>query len=528
MTEIAFLTSNNVKLAHARYLCEDWDIIIIQHKLFHYGIGYEEPRLFDRERLLQESVKDAILRWKKNISEAENRLYFLEDTSVVIHALSSPDNEVPGVDIKYWMRENTYEKIDQEIKIKGNNRRVTVFSHIVLVLTKDLKEKVGQDYLIFIGKSEGIFVEFEHKFETNNLYPWLDNISFNKWFVPIGESLPISMLPIEKAVLYDFRKDAFSQMLDFLFKNNKIHIKQSKTIVSRFVFNPIFVISGPTCAGKTTIGKFLLENYDYYHIEASDFMSVEFLEIHGHKSKIDIGEFAQEILKVKPHIVVDSIFKYLENIPNVNSIILTGFRTTSEIEYYMKFSPLRGNFVIIFVQADYEIRYKRWVERNRYFSDTQKIEFDKSNTLQREIGVEKITELENISTIKNVGTFSEYFKLFQNKYLSESEMNSSLDLFDTQNIIPKSLEDAILITLAVDYKLGGEKYYTTTEIARKINDTFKSLIKEKHKDNVSRYFNQKIYPYYEVRIIKDKLKYKLSPTGYSKTIFLLKLDNVKK
>lgn len=527
MIEIAFLTTNNVKLAHARHLCQDWDVNIIQHKLLHYGIGYEEPRLFERKKLLEESVKDAIQRWEKNISKAENRLYFIEDTSVIIHALSTSDNEVPGVDIKYWMRENTFEKVDKELRNKGNNRRVTIYSHIVLVLTKDLKEKFGQDNITFKGKSDGFFVESEYKFDTNKLYPWLDNVSFNKWFVPPDESIPISMFPIEKADVYDFRKDSFTQMLNFLFEQNKIHKKSSKEIDSRFIFNPLFVISGPTCAGKSTIGKFLLENYEYYHIEASDFMTVEFIETHGHKTKIDIGEFAKEILKVKPHIVVDNIFKYLENIPYVNSMVVTGFRTPDEIEYFMKFSPLRGKFVLVFVNTDYEIRYNRWVKRNIYINETNRTKFDKSNTLQREMGVEKITELDKISIIENNRTFDDYYNLFQDSFLEELKMNSILELFDIPNITPKNLEDAILMTLAVDFKVNSQKYYTTTEISHKINQTFISLTEEKHKDNVSRYFNQKIYPYYEVKTILDKIKYKLSPTGYSKTIFLLKQNYLK-
>lgn len=520
MIDIAFLTTNNIKLAHARYLCRNFYLNIIQHKLLHYGKGYEEPRLFEREKLLEESVKDAILRWKKNVSETENRLYFLEDTSVKIHALSTEEEEIPGVDIKYWMYDNTFEKIDLELKNKGNNRKVTVYSHLILVLTKDLKQQFGKDHVIFKSQSEGYFIEKEEIFNTNKIYPWLDNKSFNKWFVPEGESVPISMLSIEKADVYDFRKGAFDEMLFFLSTNNKIHVKRNEGRDCRFTFNPLFIVSGPTCAGKTTIGKYLLEKYNYFHIEASDFMSLEFLETHGNKTDIDIGEFAKEVLIVKPHIVVDRIFKYLEDIPNVSSLVITGLRTPSEIEYFKAYSPLKGNIIAIYIDSDYETRFNRWLNRNRDLNYSSKLEFDNSNRLQKELGLEIISQLDNISHIENIGSFDEYYSLFYNSFLNDILEGISQNL-DISKVVPRNLEDAILLTLANDFKSNDQISYTTTELSHKINQTFNNLLKEKHKDNVSRYFNQRFYPFYKIKRIDDKNKYRLSPTGYSKAIWLI-------
>ncbi len=520
MTDITFLTTNHIKLSHAKYLSYGWDVNIMQHKLLHYGVGYEEPRLFEREKLLEESVKDAIIRWKKNISDSENRFYFLEDTSVVIHSLSDEGKEVPGVDIKYWMQENTFNQVDSILKAKGNNRKVTVYSHVVLVLTKDLKKKYGEDYMIFKSKSDGFLIESEIVFESNILYPWLDNVTFNKWFVPYGEEVPISLLPIEKADKYDFRKGAFNKMFEFLFENRKIQKKRAKEIQTRFLSNPIFIISGPTCAGKTTIGKLLLEKYGYYHIEASDFMFMEFIETHGHKPKFEIGDFAKEILKKRPYIVVDNIFKYIENLSNINSIAITGFRTPLEIEYFLNNSQYRGEFIVIYINADYEIRYERWLTRNREMSNITRERFVKTNNQQQEMGILQIQEIDNISFIDNNKTLFDYYESFKTKFLnsvvSDMEFNETI----IENLVPKNLEDAILISLAVDYRDNNLMYLTTTEISKKINEIFINLPKEKHKDNVSRYFNQKIYPYYEAKNVDEKIKYKLSPTGYSYAISL--------
>ena len=60
-----------------------------------------------------------------------------------------------------------------------------------------------------------------------------------------------------------------------------------------------------------------------------------------------------------------------------------------------------------------------------------------------------------------------------------------------------------------------------TEYLKKTEE-LENKLKEKHKDNVSRYFNQRFYPYYEIIENNKRLKYKLSPTGYSKAYSIIK------
>ena len=62
-----------------------------------------------------------------------------------------------------------------------------------------------------------------------------------------------------------------------------------------------------------------------------------------------------------------------------------------------------------------------------------------------------------------------------------------------------SLERAILVTLALEFRKDQSRWYTTTEIAHLVNNYFK-LIK-RNKNNVSRYFNQAFYVYYEVQCV---------------------------
>jgi inosine/xanthosine triphosphate pyrophosphatase family protein/adenylate kinase family enzyme len=526
MTDITFITSNPTKLAHARHLCQGYDVNILQYKKLFYGVGYEEPRLFDREKLLEKSINDAITRWKKNVSNYGNRLFFIEDTSVRIDALSDENNEIPGVDVKYWMQSHNFTQLDIELKKKGNNRKVSVSSHIILFLTNELKKKLEteEDYIIFKSTSHGTVVQEEQEIDTKILYPWLDNKTFNKWFVPNGFEVPISMLDISEADKSDFRKGAFTQMLDFLKEHDEIKHTQRNLIVHRLHFNPLYAVCGPTCAGKSTIGKLLLEKYDYYHIEASDFMTLRYFETHGTKFFIDKNDFAAELLKVNPLFVVESTINYIISKKIFDNFIITGFRTSNEVDNFFKMVPSQ-NMKLIYITADSSIRYKRWVNRQRDAVDYTQERFDKINRLQEEMGLLEIEEMGNVIKYENnLEGLPILYKDLQEKIIDTTPVTKEIDLNSILSISKISLEKAILFILAIEYRQNESLYYTTTEISHLINKTFKGL--NKNKNNISRYFNQAYYPYYEIKKENGKNKYKLSPTGYSEAIFIMR-NNIK-
>jgi inosine/xanthosine triphosphate pyrophosphatase family protein/adenylate kinase family enzyme len=522
MTDITFITSNTTKLAHARHLCKDYDVNILQYKKLFYGKGYEEPRIFDREKLLEDSIIDAIKRWKKNVSNYGERLFFIEDTSVRIEALSDYENEVPGVDIKYWMQEYNFDKLDIELKKRGNNRKVKVISHIVLFLTDDLKSslKSDKDYLIFSSFSIGTITEIDHVFDNQILYPWLDNKTFNKWFVPYGYDLPISMLNIIEADKIDFRKGAFENMLSFLKANNAILYSQKKSISPRLPFNPTYIVCGPTCAGKSSIGKLLLEKHGYYHVEASDFMSLSYFETHGTKFVIDKNIYAAELLKVNPLIVVERTLNYIQSKKFIDNFIVTGFRTSSEVAHFNKtFQVIYSK--LIYVDSDLNIRYNRWTKRRRDNVEYSLEKFIKINELQEEMGLLEISKIENAVHYENdKDGLDSFFLDFEDKIIKTQSISTTLEIAEITSVIHNiSLEKAILIVLAIEFNKNESKYFTTTEISRLINMTF--LETSKNKNNVSRYFNQTFYPYYEITKDIRKIKYKLSPTGYSEAVFII-------
>lgn len=522
MTDITFITSNPTKLAHARHLCKGYDVNILQYKKLFYGVGYKEPRLFDRDRLLEESINDAIKRWKKNVSNYGSRLFFIEDTSVRIDALSDENNEIPGVDIKYWMQSHNFHQLDTELKKKGNNRKVSVSSHIVLFLTNGLKKKLNteKDHIVFKSTMQGTIVSKELKINTQILYPWLDNKTFNKWFIPDGFEEPISMLDISEADKGDFRKGAFEQLLNFLKEYEEIKHIQKNLPVPRLHFNPLYIVCGPTCAGKSTIGKLLLEKYDYYHIEASDFMALRYFETHGTKFSIDKNIFAAELLKVNPLFVVESTINYIISKKIFDNFVITGFRTSDEVKNFIKMFPSQA-INRIYITADSLIRYKRWVNRQRDVVNYTQDRFNQINKLQEEMGLLKVKEMDGtIQYENNKDGLSVFCNDFQEKIIKMLPISKEIDVNLITSISKMSLEKAVLFILAIEYKKNESLYYTTTEISHLINKTLKGLTK--NKNNISRYFNQTYYPFYEIKRENGKNKYKLSPTGYSEAIFMMR------
>lgn len=506
MIEIVFFTSSPVKLAHARYLCRKYDVLITGFREKTFGANYEEPRIYDRDELIKQSYQDALKRWKKNVNNDE-RLFIIEDTSVVIEALSTTELEIPGLDVKYWMAETNFAALDKQLKALANNRRASVRSDVVLHLSKDLCDlALNKPYLCFTSSINGSIVKKERIIETNPLYPWLDNKTFNKWFVPNGCKKPISILPIAEADKYDFRANAFREMLAFLEQNKKISRRSEPSKQQNLdVEEPLFIICGPSCAGKTTLAEYLAGKFGYYHIEASDFMYLSYYQRHGVNSTVKIGDFAEQALQDQPEIVAQQILQNIQE-NKANLVVVTGFRSPLEIDWFQNYFTGGHPILVCFVTADADIRFERTVSRNRDETATNRGIFDLANKQQLAMGLGEIENRFDSSIIKNNESLESFFSCFEKRYLKNKQLSLSKPLTTYE------LEKLILLALYKEWL--SKKYFTTTEIAYLINESLSE--KPKSKNNISRYFNQRYYPYYDIKIIDGKRKYRLSNTGYGK------------
>jgi dephospho-CoA kinase/inosine/xanthosine triphosphate pyrophosphatase family protein len=516
MLELIFFTSNRTKTIHARYLCKEYNINIVNFREKTYYANYTEPRTSDRDFLLKESLESALEQAKK--AGLDNHPFIIEDTSVIIHALSNHDLEYPGTDVKYWMRETKFDDIDFQLRFFGNNRKVTVRSDLILFIPK-----LGA--FRFSSQSEGNIVEKENKnLETNTLYPWLDNRSFNKWFSPGKEGVAISELPIDIADKYDFRRAAFDSMLEKLAIQNLVEMVASDKVYNsprKYYDESIcHIVVGLSCSGKSTIADYLSQKFNFFHIEASDFMHLIYLETHGERSEVKIGDFARDLLSIKPTEVAKKVLNFLE-IYHWPNIVITGFRKFEEIEFIQR-NLAAGGIRTILIDADTEIRHERYIKRNRDSAGYSQEDFMKRDIRELSMGLERISNDSSIEKLLNASSIDDYFHnyvqltkpiAFHIKYYNNSEELDDLKLKD-------------LITIALfKSKTKGEQssFLTTGEVCKIVNSTL-GLKKPKFINNVARLLNQSFDVFFEVKFDKrnNKKLYRLSNTGTGHARTLIK------
>jgi inosine/xanthosine triphosphate pyrophosphatase family protein/cytidylate kinase len=551
MLDIYFLTSNRAKFDHIKYLLRDHAINVKPQ--LDYGKAYTEPRIFNRDKLLEASIRDANTRLAKKLKNKlknkphnipkdadplniddlalmnQEKLFIIEDTSVRIDVLSQ-QTEFPGVDVKYWMKDLDFETLDKQLITLGNNRGVTVRSDIVIYLPPSFRGNRDTAFFkVFTGVTYGQIVDTERQFETNRVYPWLDNKTFNKWFSPEDEILPLSELSIGIANQYDFRKKAIDQLISYLQTNTLSYLTKLPPYRTPFqtgLFDhSSLIICGPTCSGKTMLANYLAERFYHYHIEASDFMHLCYYRKHGFSSSISIHDFALTALEENPFIVSEQIQSHLELINNAPCII-TGFRSPKELDI---FKNTAQTFEYIFVSASFNTRYDRSINRARDGHAKSLTEFRNQDSKQKQMGLDKIKSIEKFTKVINESSKDNYLNEILNIFFenSESTKNEARDILSHLNGSNLSLEESILISLLLENQKNTD-FFTTTEIAKLINNSLSTYRNHKNatidtsKNNVSRYFNQHLYPYYESKYASKTVKFRLSTTGVSHAKHILR------
>ena len=141
----------------------------------------------------------------------------------------------------------------------------------------------------------------------------------------------------------------------------------------------IIGITGTIGAGKGTIVDFLVKEKGFTHYSVRDFL---WKEVHRRglpENRDSLTNVANELRKNNsPSYIVDELYKIA--IKEGKDAIIESIRTPGEIESLRS----KGDFVLIAVDADQKIRYKRIIERK---SQTDQIDFDtfKKNE-EREMG----------------------------------------------------------------------------------------------------------------------------------------------
>ncbi|WP_210168203.1 hypothetical protein, partial [Bosea thiooxidans] len=200
-------------------------------------------------------------------------------------------------------------------------------------------------------------------------------------------------------------------------------------------------------------------------------------------------------------------------------IVISGFRSPLEVEFLRQAMKTHGRASTErFVGAKEEIRYARLQARARPGDNLTLDQFRERDRQQQRMGLDLISDLPDMLAIRNEGSLDAYLE--QVDELAGGGSGLDLDIPKAISALDcvreVALQEAILIALLTVWEnTESRKFYTTTEIAALISSVFRS-IQPKHKDNVSRYFNQDFYAYYEISSApsRGKRRYRLSNTGY--------------
>lgn len=332
------------------------------------SLGYfresQEPYREEYERgqtaLLQEALDEIRRRM------GANTLFFVEDTSVRVDALSGSSDAFPGLRVKEWFKETTFDDLDAELKRRGNNRAATVYSDIGLYVPE-----LGRAVFVH-GETTGVICSTAPRFKMSYKFPWLTPSTFNGWFVPRGSDKTLGAMGFEESLAYDFRSKSLSALLDRLEEYVAVigapRRFYTMTTASEFHQEWLFpkqarllVVIGRVCAGKTTFGQYVGREHGRLHVEASDELQ-EIAKVDGTSENGDAFERARQLLERRgPDVVARNIaLKYHERLED--GAVITGFRAIEEVTYFRHRYP---SSVVVFINAGDRTRFARHLERGR-------------------------------------------------------------------------------------------------------------------------------------------------------------------
>jgi inosine/xanthosine triphosphate pyrophosphatase family protein len=368
-----FYTTSSEKFAQAQFAFQRSGLSITEFKSRH------DPYREDEDGTSRELLTRAIEEICETVQLAASTLFFVEDTSLRVDALSDPTGEVPGLHVKEWFARTSFEELDRELKEAGNVRAATVKSDIALHLPN-----LGHP-LFFHGETSGAVASTPPDFQASIEHPWLRPDSFNGWLIPDDADCPLGAMRVEESWRYDFRAKALTELIGRLEEYAAVlnlpvaastrRVKRLRALEPTLFSDdrPTFVVIGPTCAGKTTFGNRAAVNSEgreaMLHIEASDIVRTFDGGPKVGESPLD---FALRVLgahgfDVAARRIVD---EYYGDQLRAGAVI-TGFRTIEELLYIRSaLSTTR----VLYLDAPLRTRYDRFLQRRRSADDTLSLE----------------------------------------------------------------------------------------------------------------------------------------------------------
>jgi len=398
--EVGFYTSSIDKFLQARLVLQKFGLV-----LRHFASSqepYHEEYSLGQAELLRRALDEI----KRRLGV--NSLFFVEDTSVRLDALSSTEKDVPGLEIKEWFAKTNFHDVDLELRRRGNIRSATVHSDIALHVP-------GLSRPVFIhGETQGHIAETPPSFGRSDQFPWLTPATFNGWFIPNGATQRLGEMSFEESWRHDFRVRALVALVDRLeeyaaalnLDTHSYSVKRPRTASpDPGLFEELYIIVGKVCAGKTTLGQYMSSRHPYHLIEASSIMRLvaEEAGVHGPTSFY----LARDLLHQKgPDIVARHIVTmYAGNLGD--GYIISGLRTIEEVQYIRECFPACK---VVCVESTERTRFERHLHRGRLEGVKTLEEFREHDRQQWQFGLLPVArDLADIR-IENEGTIKDFHR----------------------------------------------------------------------------------------------------------------------
>ena len=367
-----FETGSIAKFAQADHVFDQLGLPLLRSQSDH------ENKIEDYCGGIQQLIAEKL----RDVSLGRHSLYFVEDTYIRIEALSEPTDASPhsaewaratspGFRTKEWFESITFAQLNSELLASGGDRRAVVYSTVGLHVPGVITPQV------FTGYVTGSIAEYPGTgLAANRPFPWLDPNSFNSWFVPDGEEVPLSDLDLQRSLNADFRVTALLELADRIEEYVAVlnmpsvsielvtHTPLTDQQPQLFLTRPPIVVVGLTCAGKTTLGQFL-NNYDYKHIEASAVLQIlQGAEIAPNsrpgyfQAMTTLNSDGWDIIARR---AVELYEQFIQS-----GICITGLRTVEELDFLVRKFP---DLVVVLLQAPEYTRFERYMRRDRAGDD---------------------------------------------------------------------------------------------------------------------------------------------------------------
>ncbi|RYG38595.1 MAG: xanthosine triphosphate pyrophosphatase [Burkholderiales bacterium] len=399
LPEVHFYTSNEQKFLQARQVFARSGLRL-RHSPSHTE-PYDEDYSHGREHLLFMAIEQV-----RRVTGGTS-IFFVEDTSVVIHALSRAA-EFPGLAVKEWFSTTTFQDLDAQLAALQKGRGVTVKSDIALSIPG-----LGRPILL-AAETTGSVADTPPNFPQNPQYPWLSPHTFNGWFVPEGALKRLGEMSFEESLEHDFRVRALDEVVDRIeeftailnLPTSAFSRRRKQTASGQMLLVPgvrrAVVVIGKTCAGKSTFGEYASDQ-GFKWIEASEV--VRSLREQSTDKKDSTEEFAKALLSNSGHdIVARNVLRLLESDSN-DPFVITGFRALEEIELLLREVP---QVEIVLIESSERTRYERFVVRNRDGRGESLSSFRAKDQGHWDFGLLSVAEDFSSVVIENEGSMEEY------------------------------------------------------------------------------------------------------------------------